>query len=138
MKKILLFILALFIVLVGILMFNTLTLKSKQLVTANGVPLQLPVDENAVQHLSGAIKINTVSYSDTLKMTEAKPRFDSFITFLKTTYPLVFTSMQDTVINSRNLLLKWQGANASLAPAVLYAHMDVVPVEQNTLAQWKH
>ena len=138
MKKIFSVILLLLFVLIGVLVFNTVTLKSKQLVRANGVPLQLPVDSNAVQHLSSAIQINTVSSSDSIKMDLARPRFDSFIQFLKVTYPLVFSSLPDTVINGRNILLKWKGSNESLAPAILYAHMDVVPVEQNTLAQWKH
>ena len=138
MRKVFLFVLLLLIGLTAVLVFNTVTLKTKQLVSANGVPLQLPVDSHAVQHLSSAIQINTVSSADSVKMELVRPRFDSFIQFLKVTYPLVFSSLQDTVINGRNILLKWQGSNESLAPAILYAHMDVVPVEQNTLAQWKH
>ena len=122
----------------GVLMFNTLTLKSKQLIAENGKPLALAIDSGAVQHLSSAIQINTISYSDSLKMSEAKPHFDSFISFLKVTYPLVFGSLQDTIINGRNILLKWKGDNQTLQPAILYAHMDVVPVEQNTLGQWKY
>jgi carboxypeptidase PM20D1 len=138
MKKILIFITALLIALTGVLVFNTLSLKSKQLVSANGVPLQLPVDQNAVEHLSQAIQINTISFADSIKMAEAQPRFDSFIRFMKSTYPLVFTSLEDTIINGRNILLEWKGSDASLPPAILYAHMDVVPIEQNTIAQWKH
>ena len=138
MKKLLLLISALLVILIVILAFNTITLKSKQIITGTGVPLQLPVDSNAVQHLSHALQINTVSYGDTIKMTEAQPHFDSLIEFLKTTYPLVFSSLEDTIIGHRNILLKWKGTDASLAPAIMYAHMDVVPIEQNTLAQWKH
>ena len=138
MKKILLLFFALLLAMVGVLMFNTLTLKSKQLIAENGKPLTLAIDSSAVQHLRSAVQINTVSYSDSLKMSEAKPHFDSFIDFLKTTYPLVFSSLEDTIINGRNILLKWKGSNPALQPAILYAHMDVVPVEQNTLTQWKH
>jgi carboxypeptidase PM20D1 len=137
MKKLLLLI-SVLLVLIAVLTFNTITLKSKQLITVNGKPLQLPTDSNAVNHLSGAIKFNTVSFSDSLKMAEARPNFDSFIGFLKNTYPLVFKSLEDTIINGRNILLKWKGTDVGLPPAILYAHMDVVPVEQNTLAQWKH
>ena len=138
MKKFLLFILTLLVILTGILAFNTLSLKSKQLISGNGVALQLPVDEKAVEHLSRAIQINTISFADSLKMADALPRFDSFIGFLKSTYPLVFNSLEDTVIGGRNILLKWKGSDSSLPPAILYAHMDVVPIEQNTISQWKH
>ena len=138
MKKILILVLALLLVLMGVLVFNTITLKSKQLITENGKPLQLPIDSGAVAHLSSAIQINTVSFSDSLKMADARPHFDSFIDFLKAAYPLVFSSLEDTIINRRNILLKWKGTDASLPPAILYTHMDVVPVEQNTLNQWKH
>jgi len=138
MKKILLFISALLVILICVLVFNTITLKSKQLVTENGEPLKLETDSNAIQHLSEAIQINTISYSDSLKMAEARPHFDSFIVFLKNTYPLVFSSLEDTIIHGRNILLKWKGSDAGLQPAMLYAHMDVVPIEQNTLPEWKH
>ena len=138
MKKILLAFLAAFVLLICVLAYNTVSLKSKQLITGNGTPLLLPVDQNAVEHLSRALQVNTISFSDSLKMAEAQPHFDSFIQLLKTTYPLVFSSLEDTIINGRNILLKWKGSNAQLPPAILYAHMDVVPVEQNTLAQWKH
>ena len=138
MRKILLTIGLLLLALVGILVYNTVNLKSKQLVSCDGKPLQLAVDTNAVNHLSEAIKINTVSFGDSLKMAGARPQFDTFIRFLKGSYPLVFTTLEDTIIEGRNILLKWRGTDAGLPPAVLYAHMDVVPVEQNTLAEWKH
>src|ERR1700722_9411107 len=115
MKKLLLLISALLVLLIGALLYNTLTLKSKQLITGTGVPLQLPVDSNAVQHLSQAIQINTISYADTIKMAEAQPHFDSLIQFLQSTYPLVFSSLKDTIINHRNILLKWKGTDAGLA-----------------------
>ena len=138
MKKILLIIGLLLLVLISSLVFNTVALKSKQLVSGDGIPLQLAVDTNAVKHLSDAIKINTVSFGDSLKMAAARPQFDTFIRFLQGSYPLVFSTLEDTIIEGRNILLKWKGNNAELTPAVLYAHMDVVPVEQNTLAEWKH
>jgi len=138
MKKILTGLILLLVLLISVLAFNTLTLKSKQIVAVDGKPLHLATDSDAIQHLSGAIKINTISYSDSLKMGEAKLHFDSMIQYLKSTYPLVFSSLQDTIIQGRNILLKWQGSFSSAPSAILYAHMDVVPIEQNTLAQWKH
>ncbi len=138
MKKLLLLVLLLLLLLAGVLIFNTLTIKSKQLAAKSDMPLQLPVDADAVKHLSGAIQINTVSSGDSLQMLLAKPRFDTFIHYLQNTYPLVFSSLRDTIIGGRNILLKWQGSDTSLLPAILYAHMDVVPVEQSTLSQWQH
>lgn len=50
--------LALFI---GYLLVNTSAYKSKQIVKADGQPRTFPVDEAAVQHLSQAIQIRTIS-----------------------------------------------------------------------------
>ena len=137
MKKIFLAILLALAALIVVLLFNTFTLQSKQIKSASSERLNLPINQSAVVHLSEAIRIKTISYDDT-SMMQNNSAFDSLFTFLHSAYPLVFRSLQDTVLNGRNLLLRWEGSNKKLAPAILYAHMDVVPIEENTLAQWKH
>lgn len=138
MRKLILGFIGLLILLFLLLLLNTLTLKSKQLSGAGkGKLIELPVDLAAVQHLSEAIKIQTISFDDTVKTTD-NSHFDSLIGFLRQTYPNVFAVLKDTLIGGKNLILKWEGTKPDLLPAILYAHMDVVPVEQNTLNEWKH
>src|SRR4051812_20371584 len=132
MKKLLLALLLVFIVLVIILAVKTSAFKSKQIAPADGKRIELPIDEAAVKHLSDAIRINTVSEDDTALVNQAA--FDSFFTFLKTEYAPVFENTEDTIINKRSLLLKWKGKNETSKPVILYAHLDVVPIEESTKA----
>ncbi len=136
MKKILLFLLLAVIVLVAVLVVKTSSFKSKQIAPADGKRKELPVDESAVKHLSDAIKINTTSFDDTTIVNQLE--FDSFFTFLKTEYAPVFQNLEDTIINQRSLLLKWKGKNETAKPVILYAHLDVVPIEETTKAKWTH
>ncbi len=136
MKKFLLFLLVVIVILTGIIVFKTLNFKSRQLVKADGARRTFTVDDNAVKHLSDAIKIETVSFDDTLKSNQQA--FDSFFVFLHQQYPAVFEKLEDTVLNNRGLLLKWKGRNEAALPVILYAHLDVVPIEETTKAEWKH
>ena len=42
------------------------------------------------------------------------------------------------VINQYSLLLRWPGSDATAAPILFTAHMDVVPVEPGTEQDWQH
>lgn len=136
MKKALLILLVLVVALVAVLFINTTRFKSLQIVKPDGQRRTYSIDDSAVQHLSRAIQINTVSYDDTTIVNQAG--FDSFFTFLKTTYAPVFAMVNDTIINSRSLLLTWPGKNTTAKPVILYAHLDVVPIEENTRSKWTH
>lgn len=136
MKKALLFILLLLVVLVAVLFINTSRYTTRQIVKPDGQRRTFAVDDTAVQHLSQAVQINTVSYDDTTVVNQAG--YDSFFTFLKTTYAPVFATVDDTIINNRSLLLKWPGKNTTAKPVILYAHLDVVPIEETTRSKWTH
>ena len=136
MKKLLLFLLLLIIFFGAALFIKTYSFKSKQITAVDGKRKELPVDESAVKHLSDAIKIYTTSNDDTAVVNHAA--FDSFFTFLNKEYAPVFENLEDTIINKRSLLLKWKGKNETVKPVILYAHLDVVPIEESTKAKWKH
>ncbi|HLP19744.1 MAG TPA: M20/M25/M40 family metallo-hydrolase, partial [Chitinophagales bacterium] len=136
MKKVLLLVLVLVVALVAVLFVKTSAYKSKQIVQPDGKRLEVAIDDTAVKHLSDAIKINTVSFDDTAIVNQAG--FDSFFTFLKTEYAGVFGAVEDTIINQRSLLLKWKGKNETTSPVILYAHLDVVPIEESTKEKWTH
>ncbi len=136
MKKILLGLLVAIVALVAVIVIKTKGFKSKQITAADGKRKDIAIDSAAVAHLSDAIKMRTISYDDTAMMVQAT--YDSFFTFLKTTYPLVFEKLGDTIINQRSMLLTWNGKNTTAKPVIYYAHLDVVPVEETTLKEWKH
>jgi carboxypeptidase PM20D1 len=135
MKKILNYLALALILLVGILLFNTFRLSSKQLTGVTPAP-SLTVSDSVVAHLSKAIQFRTVSNSDITQMDSAQ--FDKFIAFLKQTYPLAHSKLSFERVNQYALLFEWKGKNPALKPAMLMGHYDVVPVIQGTEKLWQH
>jgi len=48
----------------------------------------------------------------------------------------VRAQLQREVVGTHSLRHTWQGTDSSLKPALLAAHMDVVPVEPGTEGRW--
>ncbi|KAJ3251771.1 hypothetical protein HDU77_005664 [Chytriomyces hyalinus] len=106
---------------------------------------QTPGYTDAVlERLSNAVKIQTVSYDN---MTNVPPTpgndpahapFLAFHAHLRTAFPLVHARMDLRVINEYSLLYTWKGSDEAVAPMVLMAHIDVVPVLPETVNQWTH
>ncbi len=102
------------------------------------VPKAEPVSVNdaaAIDRLCSAIKLQTVSYDDASMINPAP--FVEYMAFLKTAFPLISKNLKLDVINGYSLLYTWQGSDASLKPVVLMSHYDVVPVDANTVKDWK-
>ena len=128
-------IIALLLVLVIIvLLVNTFRLTSHQLAD---VPPAAPttVPDSAIQHLAGAVRIPTVSYTD-YSLTDTT-QFDKFVAYLQATYPLIHQRLKHETFNNYGLLYEWKGRNPALKPILLMAHYDVVPVIQGTQGMWK-
>ncbi len=87
----------------------------------------------AVSDLSKLVSFETISYSDESRMN--KGEFVAAIEFLKETYPLCSEKLEWTVINEMSLLLKLPGDDKK--GVMLMAHMDVVPVNEESLGDWK-
>ncbi len=79
------------------------------------------------ENLRELIRCKTVSFSD--KKMEAEEEFQKLIARLPYLYPNVFSSCEYTELPDRALLFKWKGKGEG-APAVLMAHYDVVPVNE--------
>ncbi|KAJ7119358.1 hypothetical protein C8R43DRAFT_1112467 [Mycena crocata] len=62
----------------------------------------------------------------------------AFEEYLKGTFPGVFEALHLEHFATHGLLLTWRGSDASLAPIVLMAHQDTVPVPLETVARWTH
>lgn len=133
MKKLLLGLLAVIVVVGALLIFNTLSLSSKQVAPE---PLEAMIfPDSAYYNLSKAIQFKTISFSE-----DAIPDstvFNGFHEFLRETYPLVHEQLSLEKINEYSLLYKWQGTDASKKPIILMSHQDVVPVDQPTLSDWE-
>ncbi|MFM1877554.1 MAG: hypothetical protein RLZZ241_420 [Bacteroidota bacterium] len=133
MKRILLAVLALVTILACILLFNTFTLSSKQI---EAPPVALPeVPDSAYEHLAGAIRFPTISYSE-----DAVPdstAFYGFHRYLEKTYPLIHANLQKTLVHDYSLLYTWSGTDPKQLPVILMSHQDVVPVDQPTLEKWE-
>ncbi len=83
--------------------------------------------EAAIDSLAQLVRCKTISYNDHTLEDDAE--FDKLISLLPSLYPQVFTVCSLQQLPDRALLLHWQGKQAG-APAVMMAHYDVVPVNE--------
>src|SRR4051812_27283827 len=91
---------------------------------------KIDADEVA-RHLSGALRMATVSHENAAE-DDASAR-EQLVEYLKATFPRVHSTLTRERVRN-GLLLTWKGSNASLAPVLFAAHMDVVPASQG----WQH
>lgn len=92
--------------------------------------------KKAAEHLSGAIRIPTVSYPEWENVDWSQ--FERFHKYLEETYPLIHKTLSKEVISKASLLYRWKGKNPSLEPIALLSHQDVVPVAPGTEKDWEH
>lgn len=103
-------------------------------------PVALPEEtvdpQRALEHLSQAIRIPTISYWESSEVDWSS--FEAFHQFLADSYPLVRETLTREKISSASLLYCWKGTNPALDPIALLSHMDVVPVSPGTEQDWTH
>ena len=81
----------------------------------------------AVASLQKLVQCRTISYVD--HSLEDDGEFQKLVDMLPTLYPKVFEVCQYQQLPDRALLFKWTGKTAG-DPAVMMAHYDVVPVDE--------
>jgi carboxypeptidase PM20D1 len=91
--------------------------------------------EAAVRHLSEAVRINTTSYMDTSMIDYSA--FDLFHEKIKQWYPQIMKHGEYREID-HSILIRIEGSDPSLKPALFMAHQDVVPVVEGTEKDWIH
>ncbi|KAA9340674.1 M20 family peptidase [Adhaeribacter soli] len=133
MKKLLLSLLVFLLLFIAFLVIRTVTFRSRQLQVA-ALP-KVPVSDSAKFHLAEAIRIRTISPEDPAAFDSTA--FYRFREFLRKTYPLSEQRLQPKTINKFSLLYKWEGSDAGLKPVILMGHLDVVPVAEESLKDWK-
>ena len=121
------------LVLAAVTLERTLTFRSRQPQVA-GVAVE-PLDTTALaQHLAGALRFKTISYQDSSQFDGRQ--FDGLHQYLRTTFPKLHAALKLEKVNGYGLLYEWTGSDPGLAPIVLLAHQDVVPVEPGTEGRW--
>ncbi|WP_460919821.1 M20/M25/M40 family metallo-hydrolase [Pontibacter brevis] len=73
-------------------------------------------------------------------MNEEEVRYSEFLDlhdYLGEAFPALHQQLQKKVVNGYSLLYTWLGKDPELPPILLSAHMDVVPVEEETKDDWQ-
>ena len=134
MKKTLLVLVLAVVALLGAMVGITAVQESRQITVA---PIEtLAVDEGAPARLARAIRFRTLSHEDPARFDGAP--FLALHGFLETAYPRAHQALRREVVNDFSLLYTWPGSATELAPIVLLAHLDVVPVEPGSEERWSH
>ena len=131
--------LAALLILLAVVLVRTFTVKAPAVTGVAGVTVAAPVAVDvaaAAQHLSQAVQIPTVRHQDPAEDVDAE--WTRLHDFLAQTYPAAHSAMIREEVASRTLLWTWAGTDPNLAPIVLMAHQDVVPVTDGTEGDWKH
>ncbi len=126
-------------VMAGVVAYRTATFKPATAVDVTAVKLAapVPVDQaKAAQHLSESIRFLTISHQD--KAENDWSQWDGLHAWLATTYPAAHKAMVREILPNKALVYTWKGSDPALAPVVLMAHQDVVPVTAGTEKDWKH
>ncbi|HYL55105.1 MAG TPA: M20 family peptidase [Gemmatimonadales bacterium] len=133
MKRLLLVLVVLLVGLAAAVVTRTLGVHSRQVTVTPVAPESL--DSTALaQRLAGALKFKTISYQDSTQF-EAR-EFEGFQRYLRESFPKVHATLKLEKVNGYGLLYEWVGSDTGLAPAVLLAHQDVVPIEPGTEGKW--
>jgi len=125
---------ALIFLLVAWMLIRTLLLQRHPKVIQ---PVEKPrVDRQRITgHLAEAVRIRTVS-----RVKMSPEDYQSFLemhTWMQKSYPLIAGKLNRQVINQFSLLYTWEGSDRGLKPVLFNAHMDVVPVDEATVKEWK-
>ncbi len=131
MKKIVKLLALVLLAIVILIMYNTLTFNS---------PAKIEAVERVIVNadskvLGKAISFQTISHKAEMIDEEA---FHGFHAYLDSVFPLTDSLLGKESINTYSRIYTWKGSDPSLAPLVLMAHQDVVPVEYATLDQWDY
>jgi len=88
----------------------------------------------AAERLAAAVRIQTITPdAEHPERTEAMRALHRYLEF---EFPGVHRTMEREVVAELSLLYRWPGSDPTAEPVLLSAHMDVVPVEPGTEADW--
>ena len=97
--------------------------------------------EVAAERLGAAIRHQTISRGGGSAGGGAPVEAQAFHDlhdFLVTTFPAAHQQLDREAVNEFSLLYRWQGTDQKLTPRLVMGHMDVVPVEHGSEAEWRY
>ncbi|PKK49133.1 hypothetical protein CI102_5562 [Trichoderma harzianum] len=96
--------------------------------------------ETLVERHQPLVQVDSICYDDLgdFDTDDRWKPFDEIPKVLEKHYPLINDRAWVETINRFGLVYTIEGTDTSLAPILLTAHQDVVPVENATLADWDH
>lgn len=115
------------LVFIAVIVARALAFKPKAQPIASDEAIEFDRDR-AVDGLAQLVRFKTVSYSDHTLEDDAE--FEALIEALPKLYPNVFNTCEFARLPDRALLFRWKG-KAEGEPAVMMAHYDVVPVNED-------
>ncbi|MBM3790664.1 MAG: M20/M25/M40 family metallo-hydrolase [Acidobacteria bacterium] len=135
MKRILLMVSVAVFLIASVALVRTFRLESRQIRVEPADPA--PVDVlKAAEELSRALRFRTISYENRDRIDRAE--LLALHGYLAEAFPAVHKTLEREEVNELSLLYTWRGSDPELRPALLSAHLDVVPVEEGTEQNWVH
>ncbi|HWA31016.1 MAG TPA: M20/M25/M40 family metallo-hydrolase, partial [Rhizomicrobium sp.] len=136
MKRVLVGLAAVIVVIVAVVLIRTAMVPAPATIPVAAAPGNIDAMQVA-QHLSQAIRFQTISYGNGVKEAQKDAQLDAMRAWMEQTYP-AFHRVASREIVGKSLLFTWKGKNPNEAPILLMAHMDVVPVVPGTEKDWTH
>lgn len=121
-----------FLGLIGVVLYNALSISSLQREHTLADPLTL--DTDYAERLAKAVRLPTITRDEGIEDSAA---FFGLHRLIETSFPLCDSLLDREVINGMSLLYKWPGTDPALPAVITLAHMDVVPVEQGSATDWE-
>jgi carboxypeptidase PM20D1 len=132
-KKTFLVLIVALLLFIAYLLFNTFNFDSKQLSVSPITPVK--ADSEAIDNFAKALQIKTVSPENIAEFDSIQ--FQNFNDFIKETYPLADSLLEHKTFNSYSHLFHWKGSDKNLNPIIVMGHLDVVPVIEKNISEWK-
>lgn len=118
---------------IALLLFRTLRFRDRS--TAVEPISAISIKEAQIaHHLSEVVQIQSISKVDAADIDQHP--FIEMRDWIEKTFPLLSSELERAVINEYSLLFKWKGTENKPDPVLFNAHLDVVPVDEETLDEW--
>lgn len=138
MKRLAVVALAGLVILAIVLVYRAETHFDDQHVERAKTARQIPaIDiEAAAERLAKGISYATISYDDSSRLDPAA--FADLRAHMQASFPRVYATSPPRLVNEHSLLFRFPGARSDLKPALFMGHIDVVPVDEATVDEWRY
>lgn len=121
------------VLLIALMLTRAYFIKGQQVPVVPG-PLPKVSEKQAVNGISGALRIPTVSAKGAFQPEV----FLSLHRYLEEQFPLIHSKLQREVVGGFSLLYRWPGSDSDAQPILLMSHLDVVAVPRDEERRWTH